>query len=338
MYYVGLDGHKDTAVFCVTTKSGTVKDTFTTAASPSGMDVLMERMKGKKYKVLAETSTYTIDIYDYCVSKGVEFYLAHPAKLKLITESCKKTDRNDAKSLADYLRLWDKGELDISISFIVKGDERDMRELCRQREMASEEKGSTMQIIGSYMRRNSEYLEGFEDLSTKAAKLWVRETYGNDLILMNYMNIYAHFETLANTLDKQIEKAFGEREDVKLLSSIPGIGLTTAAEIVSMIVDVDRFETADKMRSYFGMAPKVRDSGESTKHGHITKHGDPMMRAVLGRTVSNILRCAPKDSIARYYRSHKGSMKGGTLMVATENKLLDLIFAILKRKTPYMSR
>lgn len=338
MYYVGLDGHKDTAVFCVTTNSGSVKDTFTVPASPEGMDALMERMKGRKYKVLAETSTYTIDLYDYCVSKGVEFLLAHPAKLKLITESCKKTDSNDAKALADYLRLWDKGELDISISFIVTGDGRDMRDICRQREDVTQLKGRTMQKITQHMRRRSEYLEGFDDLSTKKAKLWVRETYGDDIVLMNYMDLYAHLETLGNQLDKAMEKAFADRPDVRLIRSIPGIGTTTAIEIASMIQDIGMFESADRMRSFFGMAPKVRDSGQSVKHSHITKRGDPMMRAVLSRVVMANIRFAPNDSIARYHRSHKGSMRGGTLQVATANKLLDLIYAILKRETPYMSR
>ena len=61
----------------------------------------------------------------------MESYLAHPHTLKLITESCRKTDRNDSKTLASYLRLWDKHELDISISFVVDGDNRSLRELCR---------------------------------------------------------------------------------------------------------------------------------------------------------------------------------------------------------------
>ena len=115
MYYVGHDGHKDISAFCITTASGNVKETLETTATPEGMDVLIEKMKGKKFKVLAEASTYTIDLHDYLVSKGVESYLAHPHDLKLITESCRKTDRNDSKTLASYLRLWDEHELDISI-------------------------------------------------------------------------------------------------------------------------------------------------------------------------------------------------------------------------------
>ena len=339
MYYVGHDGHKDISVFCITTNGGTVKETFTTTADPAGMDELIKKMKGKRYKVLAEASTYTIDLHDYLVKKGVNSFLAHPTKLKLITESCKKTDRNDAKTLADYLRLWDKHELDISISFIVRGEDRAFREICRQREIVSHEKGRVMQMITQYMRRNGIYLdEKFKDLSSKAAKLWLIENHGDDLVLMNYMNLYAHYSNLGDDLDTEIQRTYGDREDVKLLESIPGVGLTTAAQLCSMIVDIDRFETADKMRSYFGMAPKVKDSGASVKHGHITKHGDPMMRSILGRTVSQMQRCASNESIARYHRSHKGAMKGGILMVATENKVLDLIFAILKRKTPYEHR
>ena len=165
MYYVGHDGHKDISVFCITTASGNVKETFEVPATPEGMDVLIEKMKGKKFKVLAEASTYTIDLHDHLVSKGVESYLAHPHTLKLITESCRKTDRNDSKTLASYLRLWDKHELDISISFVVDGDNRSLRELCRLRESVSEMKGSTMQQIKSHMRINGQYVEFWWELS-----------------------------------------------------------------------------------------------------------------------------------------------------------------------------
>ena len=56
MYYVGIDGHKDTAVICVQTQSGNITMTFSTTADYAGMDELIERMDGKKYKVLAETA------------------------------------------------------------------------------------------------------------------------------------------------------------------------------------------------------------------------------------------------------------------------------------------
>ncbi len=65
----------------------------------------------------------------------------------MITESNKKTDRNDSETLASYLRLWDKGELRLSISFIVRDDERKLRDLCRYREGLTKSKGRIMQNI-----------------------------------------------------------------------------------------------------------------------------------------------------------------------------------------------
>ena len=334
MYYVGHDGHKDISVFCITTAAGNVKETFEVPATPEGMDVLIEKMKGKKFKVLAETSTYTIDLHDYLASQGVESYLAHPHALKLITDSCKKTDRNDSKSLADYLRLWDRHEMNIPISFIVEGDSRSLREICRLRESISGMKGSMMQQIRSHMRINGQYIE-FDDFSTLKARACIREKFSGDLCLMMMLDLYAVYESKGNILDKEIERQFGKRKDVQLLDSIPGVGLTTAAQLMSMIVDVNRFPTADKMRSYFGMAPTVRDSGGSLKHGHITHRGDPMMRKVLSRIVSQMVKLVPEDNLVQYRESHRGAMRPGVLMVACMNKLLDIIYAILKRGTPY---
>lgn len=337
MYYVGLDGHKDIAVFCIQTNSGTVKEIFSTSADPKGMDELIMKMKGKRYKVLAEASTYTTDLHDYFVMRGVDSYLANPRKLKLITESNSKTDRNDALELANYLRLWDKGELKLSISYIVMGEDRSLRELCRYRMAVSKSKGETMQKIKAHMRRNAEYMDT-ENLDSRGAMNEIRFRFGDDFILMQLIDDYMLFDTKGNNLDREIEKMCQHREDVKLLTTIPGIGTTTAAEIMSMIVDIGRFGSADRLRAFFGMAPKVRDSSKTVSHGHITRMGDSMMRFVLGLAVNNHCRFCPEGHIARYKRSHKGAMKAGVLMVACENKLLDLIYVILKRKTPYEQR
>jgi transposase len=45
-----------------------------------------------------------------------------------------------------------------------------------------------------------------------------------------------------------------------------------------MIIDIDRFDDAERFCSYFGMVPRVRSSGGKEIHGHMTKSGDPMMR------------------------------------------------------------
>ena len=149
---------------------------------------------------------------------------------------------------------------------------------------------------------------------------------------------YVYLDRKADDIDKKFEEFAKNDEDVQLLKSIPGIGTTTAVELKSMIVDVDRFPTADHARSYYGTAPRVRDSGGSVKHGHITRNGDPMMRDVLSRTVNTHRRYAKDEHISVYWDSHRPCLGGGKTMVACMNKLLDLIIAVLKRRTPYVRR
>lgn len=337
MYLVGFDGHKDIAVMCIQTASGKVVEYFTTTADPKGMDEFIMKMKGKRFKVLAEASTYTTDLHDYLISRGVESYLATPKNLKLITESNSKTDKNDSLQLANYLRLWDKGELDLSISYIVVGKDRELREISRYRIFVSEMKGKTMQKIKAHMRINAQYIES-DNIGSRAVMNEIRMKFGEDFVLMQMIDDYMLFDTKGNNLDRRLEQICHDRKDVKLLTSIPGIAITTAAELMSIIVDIDRFETVDGMRAFYGMAPKVRDSGSTVKHGHITRSGDSMMRKVLGLAVNNHCRYCPEGHIARYKNSHKGAMRAGILMIACMNKLLDLIFVILKRGTPYEYR
>lgn len=72
-------------------------------------------------------------------------------------------------------------------------------------------------------------------------------------------------------IDKKLEDAKVMADEIRLLDSIPGIGMLSAVQLMSAIVDIKRFPTQGQFRSYFGMAPKVKDSGGKMHHGHITK-------------------------------------------------------------------
>ena len=50
--------------------------------------------------------------------------MVHARSLRTITDSDKKTDRKDAVAIARYLRLWKKGDLDLSMSFIPTASRR----------------------------------------------------------------------------------------------------------------------------------------------------------------------------------------------------------------------
>ena len=66
------------------------------------------------------------------------------------------------------------------------------------------------------------------------------------------------------------------------LMTIPGIGPVVASTVLASIGDVSRFETPEKLSSYFGLTPKVRQSGDRpARHGRISKQGNTHARKML---------------------------------------------------------
>ena len=63
--------------------------------------------------------------------------------------------------------------------------------------------------------------------------------------------------------------------------SITGVGATTAVAVSCWIGDIKRFPNTKKLVSYFGIAPKVRQSANRETHGHISKEVNGMVRWLL---------------------------------------------------------
>lgn len=358
-YYVAGDAHKDFVTVTVLDPKGKMIEQFEVPAKPSGMEDIIKKMNKKKFCYMAETSSYSIDLHNYLVSRGVDAILVDPKNLKLITDSHKKTDEHDSEILAKFLRLYRRGEIELSVSYIVQDVDQEIRDICRQRERYGKLKGQTVQRIKAHMRRNSEYIEEevLDNFETESNRDKIRNMFGDDLALGNHLDDYTYYLGKCLKLDEQMSRFYKKSknqahqkitleneasvlkaqrfmEGVSLLESIPGIGLTTAIQLQSMIVDIDRFESSDKMRSFFGLAPNVRNSGGKTNHGHITKCGDPMMRSILSRVV-NVCRRMKIPDITEFYDTHVQSMGKMKARIACANKILDRIFSVLKRGTPF---
>ena len=72
--------------------------------------------------------------------------------------------------------------------------------------------------------------------------------------------------------------------------------------------------------------------------GPCSNKGDSMMRGILGRTLNQFIMHAKDSSVMRYYDSHVDSTGKKKARITTMNKILDIIFAVLKRGTPYVYR
>jgi transposase len=83
-------------------------------------------------------------------------------------------------------------------------------------------------------------------------------------------------------LDREIAQAAIEEPAVKRLLTITGVNLIVAAGLVAAIGDVRRFPDPQKLVSYVGLNPRVRQSGLGlAQHGRISKRGRSHARAML---------------------------------------------------------
>ena len=95
-------------------------------------------------------------------------------------------------------------------------------------------------------------------------------------------------------LDREIARSAIDDPAIRRLMTITGINLTVAAGLMAAIGNIGRFRSPQKLVSYFGLNPRVRQSGlGAAHHGRISKVGRSHARAMLVEAAwVTLRRCA----------------------------------------------
>ncbi|MCL2890783.1 MAG: IS110 family transposase [Methanomassiliicoccaceae archaeon] len=335
MRYIGLDVHKNNISACVISAGGKVVKSLEVRANEHGLQTLHDYIGTAEYCVMMESSTYSYRTYRFFESLGVEVHVIHAKSLKVVTDTDNKTNVKDAEAIGKYLRLWKKGEIELSMSFIPTPEQCGLKDICRYKEELSSKLGDEVRRIRSHMERNLEDLPWqYDNLSTKKSRDYIRRTWPDDLTLMERLSHYAILLDESERVKGQILTMLAGDLNVELLITIPGIARQTAVQIMSMIIDVRRFQDPEKICSYFGMVPRVRDSGGKEHHGRMTKTGDAMMRSILERvTLSHILHC--DSSVKEFYIRKEKEMGKKKALISASRKMLALIWSVLTNGRPF---
>ena len=140
-------------------------------------------------------------------------------------------------------------------------------------------------------------------------------------------------------VERKIRQHFDGHPDLKqrrdLLTSIPGIGETTAGAILAEIPHLDRFESAKAVAAFAGLSPRERQSGTSI-HGRprMCKTGNARIRKALYMPAMVALRFNPTLRIFADRLSSAGKHKR-LIIGAVMRKLLVLAYGILRSGVPF---
>ena len=199
-----------------------------------------------------------------------------------------KTDRNDAAGLAQIVRTgWFK-------QIRIKGrDSYEIRSLLTAREvlvrirvkLENEVRGllRTFGVLfgkaaGGFARRADEIVTGELDASPSMR-----------LVVETLMQARAAILERIKVLDRQVLAAAKRNPTARLFMTAPGVGAITALSVASAFDDAARFRSSSSAGAYLGLTPRRYESGEVSRNGHISKHGNSMTRKHLYEAATTLL-------------------------------------------------
>lgn len=325
--FVGLDVHKRTIRVSLMDADGNELANGGIRNTEGDVRSALGGLPGDARLVMESSSVWKDVFFQLRDSMGYDVTLSNPYTTRLIAESKKKTDKVDARVLADMLR----GGY-IAGCHVPSRERMEGRDLVRYRRMLVLNRIALKNFIHGILLQKRISIPG-----TPFAAPWTARArgLGDYRIDGNLRLIWAIGDELAR-LDVRVRDAAGRDPDAVLLMSIPGVGPYTALVIASEIDGIGRFVRPHKLCAYAGLVPSVRSSGESVHYGRITRRGSDILRWVLVECVHSHARYAGDSGVARFYMRLARKRGRGRAAVAAASLMLRIIHSMLRERRRFV--
>jgi transposase len=334
MIYVGIDVHKKHCQSALMDETGKVLEQVPFKNTGDGVAYLIDKIKpyGEAKAVLESTGNFWLKSYEALEKADIHVSLSNPLKTRAIAEARIKTDKIDAKLLAHLLRANLVAE-----SYVPDKETRNRRALLRHRSSLVKTRTELKNRIHNLLDKYDLQPE-YTDLFGNKGMEWLRNLQlqsTEKTILNSNLELLEALNSQIQKISLEIASIAVNKDDVKLLMTLPGIDYYAAMVIANEIGDVTRFPEANKLVSWTGLAPSTRQSGSRVKHGTITKQGNKTLRWILIQATHNA--CRNDERFQNFYQRIARRRGGNKAMVALAREMLVIIYHMLTRNEPYRS-
>ncbi len=258
--------------------------------------------------------------------------VSNPRKTRAIAEAKVKTDKVDARILAQLLAADFMPE-----TWVADDRTRMRRRLVARRTHLVRQRTRLKNQVHAVLARNLVATCPHADLFGGVGRRWLGaqsvpadERRSIDA-LMRQLDF--HGEELTE-VDRDIAIDAIDDPVVARLMTVPGIDVAVAVSVVAAVGDFSRFDSPDRLVSYLGLNPKVRQSGDSPAvHGRITKAGRAQARGMLVEAAFSASR-AP-GPLRAFYKRVNDRRGFQVATVATARKLTVLCWHLVTKGEDY---
>ena len=312
-----------------------VKEQYENVDGESAWVEFRDRYICKKLEISLEVSTSGKYVARKLRDMGFSVHLADPSKLPLIFNTEKKNDREDSYKPAKLLRLGGLPEVHLPSRY-----SDDLRSLVRYRRSLGEIVTMIKNRVHAILASAGISIDATDILGKKGMKyilgLVDRLSTAQRFALGDLLDQITYLMRKESTVEDEISRSVINDRSVKILMTIPGIGIYSSAAIMLEIDDISRFGSKEKLASYAGLVPRQNQSGLSDIRGHITKHGPSMLRFILVNAAHSVVKYS--ERMRRKYLSLVRRLGKNRAIVAIARILIETIYTMLSRGTEFIDR
>lgn len=282
--------------------------------TPEGFKIFLKFLSEKKVKkchvVMEATGRYGEDLANFLYVSEHTISIVNPAQIKNYGRSLlrrTKTDKIDSQLIAEFAQRHDLPSW--------------------------QPLSASLQSLKDQVR----CLEAFKRDVTQTSN---RLGHAKDPVVKKMLeDRLAYIEKQIKELTLKIKKLVHDdpvlAHNMSLLTSIPGIGETSALSLLTELPDLSTFKCAKQLAAFAGLNPSIKTSGTSVRGKEtISKTGSRELRKILFLpAMSTMGRSSPIKPFIERLRG-KGK-KGKVIIVAVMRKLLHIVFGVLKTQTPF---
>ncbi len=335
----GLDCHSDNLKMVVFNENGKLIKKQKIMLQSDQFASWLKSLSKEDYVAL-EASTNSFKLHDMIAPYVNECYVLNQRRMPEIYNTPIKTDYRDAEKICERLWLAKINNLEDTNRFpqvfVPKQNIRNLRVLFTSQKAIRAQIVTNKNKVHAFIKQEGKVLSR-EFIDKKKAKEMIEELHINPVIQIQisiFLDIIRGLQSKMKEIEDLIMKEGQEfREEVTILTSVPGISNLGALAMVSDIADIGRFSNYKRFCSYLRTAPGLDSSNKKTHVKHINKCSRSLSLFYLIQGINHI--CRANDVLSDFYIEKKKGKKAGKVRIAACRKTTVHIYFMLRDKKLY---